>query len=80
MAGPKDDWQMPSHVVDQYASHMRDSGLPPGVVRLVIATIASVLGQLADATEVVAPAMSGTEVASLLRGFSTAWDQLRDTL
>jgi hypothetical protein len=76
----QDDWQMPSHLVDQYAARMRDSGLPPAAVRLVISTVASVVGQLADAAEVVGPAMTGVELASVVRGFSTAWDQMRDTL
>jgi hypothetical protein len=35
---------MPSHLVDQYAARMRDSGLPPAAVRLVISTVASVDG------------------------------------
>jgi hypothetical protein len=80
MAGPKDDWQMPSHVVDQYAARLRDSGVPPAAIKLVVTTVASVLSQLASATEAVAPVMTSTEIASLTRAFSTAWDQMRDTL
>jgi hypothetical protein len=78
MSGP--DFEMPLHVVDQYAARMRDSGLPPAAIRLVISTVATTTGQLADVAEMVAPAMTSEEVASLVRGFATAWDQLLGTL
>lgn len=80
MPNPNEDWQMPIHVVDQYAAKLRDSGMPAPVLRITVSTVCMVVGQLADVLEAFAPLMTAQECADLVRGMSTSWDQMKETL
>lgn len=80
MPNPSDGFRMPTHIVDQYAAALRDSGLPPPIVRATVSTVCMVLNQLAESLETFAPLLTGQDAAALVRDFTTGWDQMKETL